>query len=264
MRFAALTENGGTSTSELATSCTLTDYYGNTFYNMLTLLTNGYSDETYNVLTTIPLPILTLFLPITNGQIKTSVITSPFTEVSCLHMTHTNPGSKPIPVLAQPTPVDYSSLNSSSSTNSTTNSTTSAAPSTLPNDTGLKGGAIAGVVIGVLAALALVALAAFFVLRRRRRTKRAGAQAAEFDDSTRYEPEHAAAEKRAYSTYSEAHGDSVQEMSPNSKTTSELSSPQYPKQELPSFSQRYEMYGGAPPVELVGSIPDKVKSGRYG
>lgn len=259
----ALTQTNSASRSDLNTACTNTADDGSTFYNVLTFLTDGYSDSFYLIGTTVPFPVITIYLPLLSNP-GNSVLSEPYSDLTMTHTNHANDGSRAIGVLPQPTPPDYSYLSQTSS-NSTSNSTISSTPSASASSaaaaaaSGISGGAIAGIVIGVIAALALIGLLVFFLMRRRRQHRK-GVELTELDGGA------AAAEKqRKPSNFSELQAENLHEMGHADGHASELPSPDERQHELPTFATKYEMDGGKPPVELPGSMPDdKDKTGRYG
>lgn len=165
-----------------------------------------------------------MFMPIANGA-SVSTIQQPYSELTCLHINHFNPGSRVAPAPAQPTPL-YS------------NATTSASAKA----TGISGGAIAGIIIAVVAVLAIVAVGVWIFIRRKRKT-----QPARGSDAVEIYTEGRINEKRM----AEVPGYSISELSPHSA-----------KSELPAVSSaelhgdyHYELEGSHRLHELPGDSP---------
>ncbi|QIW99866.1 hypothetical protein AMS68_005384 [Peltaster fructicola] len=202
-------QNNGFNESALAVSCTVTNGY-ELWYNINTELSGGYSDSTYDAVTTAIWPIFAVFTPPLNTK-ETAIISTPETDLTCLHINHYNPGSRVSP--AQPAGTPYN----------TTASATASATATATPSAGISGGAIAGIVIGVLAIIFIVLGAIWFFRRRRRATKETEPEAVEI-----YTKEHKMDRK-----YSEA---------PSANYVSEMS-PDTHKAELPGGAFSAELQG---------------------
>lgn len=154
------------------------------------------------------------------------------TFLTCAHIDHFNQGSRVTPALPSPTAVDY-------------------------RKKGLSGGAIAGIVVGCVVGVALIALAALFLLnccgvRDKMRRKKAPAMvetSKEHETPPEYKQEAIDASvtspKDTIKSDADHHnvevtGDGLNEMSPQSYKSNELPSPETARSELPGGNEKFE------------------------
>ncbi|KAF7194555.1 Carcinoembryonic antigen-related cell adhesion molecule 1 [Pseudocercospora fuligena] len=180
-------------------------------------------------------PLITAFMPIADYA-RPITLASAKSFMTCIRNNRLNPGSEPVPPAPSPTPIDTSAGSSNSSSNSTGSATTSPTSGSSSGG-GLSGGAIAGIVIGVIAGLALLAGAAFFLLRKRK-----GSRAAEVDGSIGRESK---------GLVEAPHNASISEMDAASPAAQEMSSSKgWHAAELPG--QEGQPGGSSDPAELAG------------
>lgn len=189
-----------------------------------TVFTSGYPLDVQKILyynlTSITIPVLTVFLPIADVERETTIQTAN-AALSCPRVTQINEGSLQTPPLPEPTPVGGSSL---------------------------SGGAIAGIVIGVLAAIAIVLGALwFFYFRKRRASKKASKES---ENPPAYTAEAKMAEAPPQNEQMALTELSGQEAQVRPELPTQKSGGRV---ELAGDAEQYKSVGG-PPAELPGDV----------
>lgn len=174
------------------------------------------------------LPALLIFLPTANSNAP-AYISKTKAKLQCLRANHVNAGSEKVLAAPKPTPLGGG---------------------------GLSGGSVAGIVVGVLAGVAITACVAFFLLRRRGRSKQVDTFNA--DQKGNGENTGVAAKKgKAMSKPEqkpvEAEDTPVEELSPDIEVAY-LGTEMKPA-ELSGRNQAVEKEAEMSPVELAADVP---------